>query len=293
MKRWAKYIRFRQRIGQLKVCSAGGFTITELAAALALIGIFLSFAFGSVNVYMRNAAFRKNQEIAQNLFAAAQLQLTCYEQQGRLLQLEKEVTDNGRSEKAAYLALSAAEAFSKGEEMLGEEGNGIWEGEPGDIYYLKSGAVHTTDDRLIKKYRQNQAAWCNEKQQKLWAYVYYTERLKGKTEEEIRELDRQGTETELSFADKKRLKVLFDLLDPCIADKESLMAAICIEFVPDPAAGMVYSVFYHHRAEEFVYGLVSKEEKKVSILDRSSEAKRQSLTGYYGVERLVRIGRIK
>lgn len=292
---YEKYgVRLLERIKKVREYSNAGFMLPELAAAMVLAGLLLAFAAGSAAGYVKHAAFRRNDEIARNLFTAVQLQLTQYEQQGRLSQLAEAVSDGGKGEPDEYLLYSAADAiFCDGKE-IDISGAGSWEGEPGEICYLKAGSVRTEDRGLLEKYKENKSVWCDQKQQKLWAYVYYTERLKGKSDEELRELERRGMEPELAFVDKKRLKILFDLLEPCAADKESLLAAVCIEFAPDPSVGMVYSVFYHHRAEELVYEPVSeKSYEKVSILDRSADVRRQSMTGYCGADRLVRVEKIK
>lgn len=46
---------------------------------------------------------------------------------------------------------------------------------------------------------------------------------------------------------ERRIKALYDLIEPSIADKSLLDAFICIEFDPDPKVALVYSVFYHDR----------------------------------------------
>lgn len=285
---------FWQRVKAFREHSGAGFTITELAVAMALAGILLVLGAGSAAGYMRSAAFHRNNELARNLFTAVQMEFTSYEQQGRLIWLTESVSGGGKYAPDEYLLCSAAETICCGERQIDAAGSDVWEGEPGDICYLKAGGICTTDRRLLEKYTKSANAWCNKDKKKLWAYVYYTERLKGRTEEEIRELDQQGTETELTIHDKMRLKLLFDLLDSCIADKESLMASICIEFAPDPSVGMVYSVFYHHQAETLVYEPVPETNKeKASLLDRSADGRRKSMTGYYGADRLVKIGRTK
>lgn len=60
-----------------------------------------------------------------------------------------------------------------------------------------------------------------------------------------------GADMKKRSAEERRIRALFDLLDPCIGDKEMLDAAICVGFNPDPKVALVYFVFYNEKEEEF------------------------------------------
>lgn len=112
-------------------------------------------------------------------------------------------------------------------------------------------------------------------------YQIYKNSLKGKSAEEMKAMDGKS----------RRLRELFDLLDPYIADKSILDAPICIEFDPDPKVALVYSVFYNDKADKLTYnagGASSGNSRVVSIFDRSESAREKDETGYYGVEVLSR-----
>lgn len=60
-----------------------------------------------------------------------------------------------------------------------------------------------------------------------------------------------GADMRRRNAEERRIRALFDLLDPCIADKEMLNAAICVGFNPDPRVALVYFVLYNEKEEKF------------------------------------------
>ena len=212
----------------------GGFTLVELIVVLVVLGILCSLAVMSIIGWQDYADFKQNNEAAQSIFAAAQIQLTQYAERGQLSVLRDAVTGGKTGNPEDYLL---------SDDMI-VDGNPIWQsGNEGTIYYLK---VKKED---YKKYLD-----------------YKNEKSDDKEE--------------------KRILALYDMIDPYIADKDMLNAAICIEFDPDPKSAQVFSVFYNANAKEFTYE--SPEEGMVQIRDRSVSSRRKDKTGYYGVETMSR-----
>lgn len=79
-------------------------------------------------------------------------------------------------------------------------------------------------------------------------------------------------------------KEVYELIRPYLYDADIADASFCIEF--DPLDGMVYSVLYNDRADTLHYGGGESTEKNNDLTDRSEEARKQVLLGYYGVDNL-------
>lgn len=79
-------------------------------------------------------------------------------------------------------------------------------------------------------------------------------------------------------------KMVFEMIKPYIYDADVMNATFCVEF--DPSDGVVYSVLYNDRASDFHYGSGESTEKDNGITDRSYDARREILLGYYGVDSL-------
>lgn len=80
-------------------------------------------------------------------------------------------------------------------------------------------------------------------------------------------------------------KAVVDLLEQYTYDKSVFDASICLEI--DVEAGQVYSVFYASKAPSLTYEAAAGD--AVSIQDRSYDARRASLVGYYSVEDLANV----
>lgn len=223
----------------------GGFTLVELIVVLVVLGILCSLAVMSIIGWQDYADFKQNNEAAQSVFSAAQIQLTQYAERGQLSVLKNAVTGDGKESTNTYLLSEQGELNGD----LAVDGKPVWQrGNTGNIYFLK---VRKGD------------------------YSVYLG-LKG-----LKEKDMKGKTIE-----ERRIWALYNMIDPYIADKEMLDAAICIEFDPDPKSAQVFSVFYNAKAQEFTYG--QPDGKKVQIQDRSSDSRRKDKTGYYGVETMSR-----
>lgn len=236
-----------QRYNRIKKDKTSGFTLVELIVVLVVLGILCTLAVMGIMGWQDYADFKKNNEFAQNIFSAAQIQLTQYGERGQLTELINAVTNDGNAERTEYL-LSAQGNLTDSDES-GYDENGIWQdGNKGNIYFLK---VNKGD------------------------YETYINTLKGQS---------------VSDKNLRRMKALFDLIDPYIADKAMLDASICIEFDPDPKVAQVYSVFYNEKAGEFTYeaSSVPSTSGVVSIRDRQESERKKDKTGYYGVETMAK-----
>ena len=82
----------------------------------------------------------------------------------------------------------------------------------------------------------------------------------------------------------KAEKMLHDLLKDYVYDGKILDATYCVEF--DAVDGTVLGVCYSDKAKDFAYngGSTTDAKGKVNITDRKTEARREVLLGYYGVE---------
>lgn len=236
----------------------GGFTLVELIVVLIVLGILCTLAVMSIIGWQDYADFRQNNEAAKSIFQAAQIQITQYGERGQLTELAAAVTGDGKTSKSEYMLSEQGELKVDGDRSLNVADDGentIWEnGYNGNIYFL-----------MVEK----------------GDYKTYINQLAGLSVAESRALT----------VEERRIKALYDMVDPYISDKAMLDAAICIEFDPDPKVALVYSVFYNHNADKFTYeasendGIING---VASIRNRSSKARRKAKTGYYGVDTMAR-----
>lgn len=213
----------RVRRGNLKA----GFTLVELMVVLALGAVLFGIGMGSMSGYIRRTTYHRQQERAESLFMAAQLQLTQYATSGRLDAFAQE---SGES------AVDLSRLVSRG----------------GDA--VTAGSVWGSGDAR----RQGTVCYLMGDAQTYEAY-----------------LDGTGTDAE---------SALYGLLDGNVYDKSVLRAAVCVEF--DPQDGLVYSVFYSDRNDSFTYG--ARRDGVGSICERTDEALRGQMIGYYGVSTLTK-----
>lgn len=227
----------------------GGFTLVELIVVLVVLGILCSLAVMSIIGWQDYADFKQNNEAAKSLFTAAQIQLTQYGERGQLTALKNEITNDGKAT-SGYLIRDYG--ISDSVWRADAEGNTSQESA---LYFLMAESGD---------------------------YGRYQKDLKGKTTAELRGLAKDESE----LVRYRRLKALFDLLDPYVADKSILDAAICIEFDPDPKVAQVYSVFYNQKLDGFTY-VSSQAGNRTALIDadgRSEEKRREKQVGYYGAE---------
>ena len=80
-------------------------------------------------------------------------------------------------------------------------------------------------------------------------------------------------------------KIVYDMIDDYVYDATILDAVFCVEF--DPIDGIILGVCYNDKADSFYYGMAGQAPGKGTsndISDRSVEARKKMLLGYYGLD---------
>lgn len=222
--------KYRHKIRILNKNSKKGFTMVEMVVTLVVLSILLAVSVGSVIGWRAYAEFKKQNEYAQTLYTAAQMQLTEYSANGRLDYVEN-IMETAGTELTALNSITLDDGSKASEDS-------IWNhSQSSDLYYI----IATKED--YKKYKNS---------------------VDGVSES---------------------VKLLYDMLDNYLYDKSILEATVCLEF--DPSEGLVYSVLYSERAENFEYNDENENESDtIDISDRTNHTRREKMLGYYGVETL-------
>lgn len=80
-------------------------------------------------------------------------------------------------------------------------------------------------------------------------------------------------------------KIVYDMIDDYVYDATILDAVFCVEF--DPVDGIILGVCYNDKADSFYYGNAGQapgEGTSNDISDRSVDARKKMLLGYYGLD---------
>ena len=78
-----------------------------------------------------------------------------------------------------------------------------------------------------------------------------------------------------------RSQMLYDIFDGYLVDKSILKAAIALEY--NPEEGIVYSVLYSDKNQEFTY-TGANENGRINICNRQEDYRSEYMIGYYGLE---------
>lgn len=232
----------------------GGFTLVELIVVLVVLGILCSLAVMSIIGWQDYADFKQNNEAAKSIFAASQTQLTQYGERGQLTDLISLI---------AYDEKDTGSYLLRDKELKNEDGTIAL----GDIWQSFTG-----------------------KEERNVGNIYYLMVNKGDYQAYLAKKSLSLQELKSSkYTDRDRkIRAAFDLIDPYVADKSMLDAAICIEFDPDPKVALVYSVFYNDKVESFTYEETPSSSKEASIYSRREKDRREKKTGYYGAETMAK-----
>lgn len=244
-----------RRINNIRKQGDGGFTLVELIVVLVVLGILCTLAVMSIIGWQDYADFKRNNEAAKSIFVAAQTQLTQYGERGQLTDLISLIADDGK-DPSSYLL--------QDKELKNEDGTIIL----GDIWEKFTG-----------------------KEERNTGNIYYLMAEKGDYKElysKLKSLSIQELKSSRYTAQDRRVRALFDLIEPYIADKSMLDAAICLEFDPNPKTALVYSVFYNDKVKSFTYEENTRHPDEASIYSRRNQDRREKKTGYYGVENMAR-----
>ena len=255
------------------ILSNKGFTLVELIVVLVLLGIVLSVTvFGALG-WIDWVTFNKENDTAEDIFYAAQNQITDLDSSGALERKirEKLWVSNDNKYDSEYILAQGKESIDSNMRFNGLIGSdGVeykWKSisEEGGIWFDTNFAK---EQKTILTLKANAGDYTK----------YISENI---VEDELGE-DSDDT-SELS--DGARL--LFEMISPYIADKSVLDGAIALEFSPE--AGQVFAVCYTDKIEEN-YGFTYDETptgKNISIKDRTLNVREDKMIGYYGVDTLT------
>ena len=82
--------------------SRKGFTLVELIVTLAILAIVLSASIFGIVAYQKYANYKRNNEYARTIFAAAQSGLTHYKASGELEDLQELLKDTGHETRQLF-----------------------------------------------------------------------------------------------------------------------------------------------------------------------------------------------
>lgn len=257
-----------QRYNRIKKDKTSGFTLVELIVVLVVLGILCTLAVMGIMGWQDYADFKKQNEYAQSIFSAVQIQLTQYGERGQLTELIDAVTDNGKADKASYLLSLQKNLTDSNGISYNVDEDSVWQdGNKGSIYYLM---VQKGDYEVYQQLRRLSSA---EMKNVSASDIVLPEAVMGQN---------------WSRARLRRIRALYDMIDPYISDKSMLDAAICVEFDPNPKTALVYSVFYNQNVAAFTYGSHDTQKGAASIADRKTDSRKKDKTGYYGAEIMSR-----
>jgi len=233
-----------------------GFTLVELIVVLVLMAILFSVAAVGILGWIDWVTFTKENGTAEDIFYAAQNQLTDLDSSGAL---NRRVTSEIEGNNDLILAQgTSGVTFDNGFNALkitkeNDSSQAVgysW----GDVWVDKNKSNQT---RTIYKLRAEHGDYS--------AYL-------------------AGTLTDDN--DEKGARLLFELVAPYIADKSVLDGAISLEFSPE--AAQVFAVCYSDKNVSFSYGddsdYESSTNKSVNISNRWVQERRNNMVGYYGVD---------
>ena len=93
--------------------SRKGFTLVELIVTLAILAIVLSASIFGILAYQKYANYKRNNEYARTIFAAAQSGLTHYKASGELEDLQELLKDTGHDVNPSAFLVDPEDAESK------------------------------------------------------------------------------------------------------------------------------------------------------------------------------------
>ncbi len=231
-----------------------GFTLIELVVVLALMAIMLSVAFFGALGWIDWVRFQQEDETAEDIFFAAQNQLTELDSSGAMQRkvidaLWDSSTDNYKSD---YIIAQGKDGIHMSYDNL-------------------SGFVKTNGEG----YDWNEI-WLDSNRER------ESRTILGITVAEKRYDLYLDANTRRTMDPAEVL--LFDLIAPYVADKTVLNGSIAIEFSPE--AGQVFAVCYSDQAKAFSYTQDTSSDT-VNIKDRTLQVREDHMVGYYGVDVLT------
>ncbi len=240
-------------ITSIKGNSRKGFTLVELIVILAVLSILLGITVFSALAWMDWSRFKHENTVAEELFFAAQNQLTEFDSSGAM---KRRVND-----------------------VLMEADGSNYKSE----YILAQGKSETVEGLSIKEKFQN--ITLDEDSGYVWNEIWLNDNNLTRERRTIISLNAQPGDYQEYLAGTltdSGTKLLFELVDSYVTDKSVLNGAITLEFSPE--AVQVFAVCYSSLGHSLAYG---GEGGAINISKRGIADREESLLGYYGVETLT------
>lgn len=249
-----------------------GFTLVELVVVLVLMAILLSLTIFGGLAWQDYSRFKHENSVAEDLFFAAQNQLTELEAGGTLEQLVIRPLKEGASS---------------------TNGNG-YNTDSVKVLAYSDDEGNITQSQLISIYDENNSAY---EWNSIWKNMQTVAGAMNSGNAESGKDVGQEARTIVSIQAEpgdysKYLsnplsvnagtRILFELVAPYVSDPSVLDGAIAIEFSPE--AAQVFAVCFSDRSEGFSYNSGSG---KTSILQRQESTRRDLMLGYYCVNQLT------
>ena len=231
-----------------------GFTLIELLVVLVLLGILLSVTIVGGLAWQDWAQFRQEEAVAEEIFFAAQNQMTDLDASGALNYKITSELKKGSDDTHTYNSMFYISNFE-------------------NVVYAKNGDVE-------ESYKLSDV-WKNLNPQTEPGTILKLQASAGDYEAYL-----DGTLYDGTSATEEKLgaKLLFDLVASYVSDKTVLNGSIIIEFSPE--SGQVFSVCYSDRANNLVYD-DSPSDGDVSVMNRIIQEREKVMLGYYSIDQLT------
>ena len=236
-----------------------GFTLVELVVVLLLMAILSSVALVGAIGWIDYSNFQKQNAVAEDIYYAAQNQLT-------------ELDSSGALENMVQDALWDHDAFP--------DYNAEMSGNYKSTYIIGQGTESVSSSSIF-------ASLYNEEGQKYSWSSLWADNNKATEKRTILRLKVKKNRYNAYLADRTSADVtneerlLFDMIAPYIADKSVLNGSIVLEFSPE--AAQVFSVCYSNSASDLTYS----GSEGVNITNRKIQKRWDSMFGYFGVDSLT------
>ncbi len=237
-----------------KLKDNSGFTLIELLVVLVLLGILLSVTIVGGLAWQDWAQFRHEEAVAEEIFFAAQNQMTDLDASGALNYKITSELQKGSDDTNTYNSMFYISNFE-------------------NVVYAKNGDVE-------ESYKLSDV-WKNLNPQTEPGTLIKLQASAGDYEAYL-----DGTLYDGTSATEEKLgaKLLFDLVASYVSDKTVLNGSIIIEFSPE--SGQVFSVCYSDRANNLVYD-DSPSDGDVSVMNRIIQEREKVMLGYYSIDQLT------
>lgn len=238
-----------------------GFTMVEVIVVVVLMMILASGSVLGISEWQRWSAFRKQNDTAQTLYLNLQNQLTRRIENGREQELLDALTDE--NQEFLHVLTDVANVSGANAELPQLTGKN------GSSCTLEK--IFSLEGQKLQDPKQYTEEICYVIGTAA-DYEKYVQYQKGA----ITASDLDNGTTGMTG---KELVWFYELLSAGLYDPSVLDAAVCVEFTPYD--GQVYSVFYSEKAERFSYG-----NSGTDITNRTSDRRKETMTGYFGVDTL-------